>query len=244
MLIQQTLGQLRGLRLYAMAEAFEHQCERAVLQELSFEDRLAMLIEVEYQARDARRIDRLLKSAKLKVQASLEDIDYDGGRGIDKRQIASLLGCDWIQRGQNLILTGPTGAGKTWLACAFGHEAVRRGNVVAYYRLPRLLEDIEIARHDGSLPKLRAQLLKTRLLILDDWGVAKMSARGRQDLLEVIDDRVGSQSVLITAQMPVSEWYAYIDEPTIADAILDRIVHAAHKVELKGESMRKKKKSI
>ncbi|HTC28820.1 IS21-like element helper ATPase IstB [Dyella sp.] len=167
---------------------------------------------------------------------------YRTSRGIDKRQISSLLTGDWIQRGQNVIITGPTGAGKTWLACAFGLQATRQGMTVAYRRLPRLLEEIEIAREDGSLPKFRAQLQKMRMLILDDWGVSKMTARGRQDLLEVIDDRVGALSVVITAQMPVAEWHVYIGEPTIADAILDRIVHNAHRVELKGDSMRKQSK--
>lgn len=242
MLIQQTLSQLRMLRLNAMAEALEHQRDRPALQELTFEDRLGMLIEIECQARDGRRIDRLLKQARLKVSAAPEDIDYRTSRGIDKRQISSLLTCDWIQRGQNVIITGPTGAGKTWLACAFGLQATRQGMTVAYRRLPRLLEEIEIAREDGSLPRFRAQLQKTRMLILDDWGVSKMTARGRQDLLEVIDDRVGTLSVAITAQMPVAEWHVYIGEPTIADAILDRIVHNAHRVELKGDSMRKQSK--
>jgi len=242
MLIQQTLSQLRMLRLNAMAEALEHQRDRPALQELSFEDRLGMLIEIECQARDGRRIDRLLKQARLKVSAVPEDIDYRTSRGIDKRQISSLLTCDWIQRGQNVIITGPTGAGKTWLACALGLQATRQGMTAAYRRLPRLLEEIEIAREDGSLPRFRAQLQKTRMLILDDWGVSKMTARGRQDLLEVIDDRVGVLSVVITAQMPVAEWHVYIGEPTIADAILDRIVHNAHRVELKGDSMRKQSK--
>lgn len=242
MLIQQTLSQLRILRLNAMAEALEHQRERPALQELSFEDRLAMLIEIECQARDSRRIDRLLKQARLKVSAAPEDIDYRTSRGIDKGQISSLLAGDWVQRGQNLIITGATGVGKTWLACAFGLQATRHGVTVAYRRLPRLLEEIEIAREDGSLPKFRAQMQKTQVLILDDWGVSKMTARGRQDLLEVIDDRVGTLSVVITAQMPVAEWHVYIGEPTIADAILDRIVHNAHRIELKGDSLRKRSK--
>ncbi|RDS82302.1 AAA family ATPase [Dyella monticola] len=242
MLIQQTLSQLRMLRLNAMAEALEHQRDRPALHELTFEDRLGMLIEIECQARDTRRIDRLLKQARLKVSAAPEDIDYRSSRGIDKRQIASLLTGDWIQRGQNIIITGPTGAGKTWLACALGLQATRHGMTVAYRRLPRLLEDMDIAREDGSLPRFRAQLQKTRMLILDDWGVSKMTARGRQDLLEIIDDRVGMLSVVITAQMPVTEWHVYIGEPTIADAILDRIVHNAHRIELKGDSMRKQSK--
>lgn len=242
MLIQQTLSQMRFLRLNAMAEAFDQQRDRPELQTLSFEDRLAMLVETECLARDSRRINRLLKTAKLKFNAAPEDIDYRDSRGLDRRQVASLLGCDWIGRGQNLIVTGPTGAGKTWLTCAFGVQAIRRAHVVAYRRLPRLLEEIEIAREDGSLPKLRAQFAKTKLLILDDWGVVKLTARGRQDLLEVVDDRVGTQSlsVAITSQIPVVDWHTYLGDPTIADAIMDRIVHNAHRIELKGESMRKR----
>lgn len=240
MLSNQTTSKLRSLRLHAMAEALDLQGERPAMLDLSFEDRLAMLVDIECQSRDTRRINRLLKSSKLKIKASPEDIDYRPDRGIDKRQLSSLFGCEWIERGQNLIVTGPTGAGKTWLTCALGHQAIRRGHVVAYHRLPRLLEDIEIAREDGSLPKLRAQMIKSKLLILDDWGVAKITARGRQDLLEVIDDRVGNLSLAITSQMPVAEWHACIGDPTIADAILDRIVHNAHRIELKGESMRKR----
>lgn len=240
MLMQQTLAQLRALRLNAMADAVEHQRDRPALQELPFEDRLGMLVEIESQARETRRINRLLRTARLKVNASPEDIDYHPGRGIDKRQIASLLGGDWIQRGQNLFITGPTGAGKTWLACAFAHQAIRHGHLALYRRLPRLLEEIEIAREDGSLQRLRTQLAKAHVLILDDWRVAKIASRGRQDLLEVIDDRVGSLSLLVTSQMPVAEWHAFIGEPTIADAIMDRIVHNAHRIQLQGESMRKR----
>jgi len=241
MLIQQTMQQLRALRLNAMAEALERQGDRPSTDELPFVDRLSMLVEIELQSRDTRRMQRHLKLAKLKVAASPEDIDYGPSRGVDKRQVASLLSCDWIARNQNLIITGPTGAGKTWLACAFGHQAIRQGMTVCYRRLPRLMEEIEIGREDGSLPKLRATLAKAKVLVLDDWGVVKLTTRQREDLLEVIDDRIGTSSLIVTAQIPVSEWYGYLGDPTLADAILDRIVHNAHRIELKGESMRKRK---
>lgn len=240
MLIQQTIQGLRALRLNAMAEAFEQQRGNPTLQELPFEDRLAMLIDHERQARDSRRVSRLLKSARLKAsEAAVEDIDFRASRGLDKRQLAALMNCDWATKGQNLIFTGPTGVGKTWLACAYANQAARRGLPVLYRRLPRLLEEMEIAREDGSLHKLRQQLARTRVLVLDDWGVCTLTNQGRQDLLEIVDDRVATLSTVITSQLPVSDWHGYLGEPTLADAILDRLVHAAHHIALKGESMRK-----
>ncbi len=240
MLIQQTIQGLRSLRLNAMAEAFEQQRGNPSLQELPFEDRMAMLVDHERQARESRRVQRLLKSARLKsASASVEDIDFRASRGLDKRQVTGLMSCDWVVKGQNLIFTGPTGAGKTWLACAFANLAARCGLPVLYRRLPRLLEEMEIAREDGSLLKLRQQLARSRVLVLDDWGVCQLTTQGREDLLEIIDDRVGTLSTVITSQLPVSDWHTYLGEPTIADAILDRLVHAAHRIALKGESMRK-----
>jgi DNA replication protein DnaC len=242
MLIQQTIQGLRALRLNAMAEAFEQQRGNPTLQELPFEDRLAMLVDHERQARETRRVGRLLKSARLKAsEAAVEDIDFRPSRGLDKRQLAALMNCDWATKGQNLIFTGPTGVGKTWLACAFANQAARRGFSVLYRRMPRLLEEMEIAREDGSLLKLRQQLARTRVLVLDDWGVCTISAQGRQDLLEIVDDRVGTLSTIVTSQLPVSDWHGYLGEPTLADAILDRLVHAAHRIGLTGGSMRKAK---
>jgi DNA replication protein DnaC len=238
---QHTITMLHTLKLAGMADALERQLENPGLQEIDFQQRLAMLVDAERLARDNRRLDRILKAAKLKISASAEDIDYRAGRGLDKRQVSSLLNCDWIDQHQNLIITGPTGAGKTWLACAFANQVARRGIPVLYRRLPRLLEEMEIAREDGSLMKARQYLSKHKLLVLDDWGVTPLSRRGRQDLLEVIDDRVSTGSLAITSQIPVTEWHDYINEPTIADAILDRIVHSAHRIVLKGESMRKLK---
>lgn len=239
MLIEHTLDTLRSLRLSGMAAAFEHQRLNTSLQNLSFEERFGMLVDAEKTARDSKRLARLVQSARFKANACPEDIDYHANRGVEKRKIASLLSCDWIKQGQHLIITGPTGIGKTWLTCALGNQATRLGLPVSYRRFNRLLEEFEIAREDGSLPKLRAQLLKSRLLILDDWGIAPLSPRNRQDLFEIIEDNCGTASLAITAQLPVSKWHDYIGDPTLADAILDRIIHAAHRIELKGESMRK-----
>lgn len=239
MLIENTLATLRALRLGGMAAAFERQRLSTDLQALSFEDRFSMLVDAERESRDAKRISRLSKNARFKANACAENIDYRADRGLDRRKVNSLLTCDWIEQRQHLIITGPTGAGKTWFACALGNQAVRHGMPVLYRRFARLLEDFEIAREDGSLIKLRTQLSKVRLLILDDWGITPLTSRNRQDLLEIVDDCTGNVSIAITAQLPIAKWHDYIGDPTLADAILDRLVHSAHRIELKGESMRK-----
>lgn len=239
MLMQQTREHLHTLRLTGLLQALDEQLEQPAAGELGFEERLAMLIDREVRYRENRRLARLLRAAKLRVNACVEDIDYRHPRGLDKSRMASLVLLDWIPQSLNLCLTGPTGCGKTWLACAIGNEACRRGYSVRYLRLPRLFEMLRIAHGDGSYPRLMNQLLKTDLLILDDWGIQKVSAAQRNDLMEVIEDRHGRRSTLIASQLPTEYWHEYIGEATLADAILDRLLHGAHRLNLTGESLRK-----
>ena len=239
MLLQQTLEHLKNLRLYGMAQAIEEQRTNTSIQDLSFDERFGMAVDSEIHDRENRRLSRLLKAAKLKVSACPEDIDFRAQRGLDRQVVSTLTTCDWIEKHLNAIFTGPTGVGKTWLACAFGQQAARKGYTVIYKRLSRLLEELEIAYGDGSLTKVRAKLAKVDLLILDDWALAPLTARGRHELLELVDDRIRLGSILITSQLPVDQWHDYIGEPTVADAILDRLVHRAHRIELRGESLRK-----
>ena len=241
MLTNPTLQRLTSLHLGGMAEAYEQQLRTPVTQSLTFDERFGMLVDAEHNARENRRTSRMLKQAKLKAStACAEDIEFSGRRGMDRAQVASLLTCDWIHRGQNVAITGPTGTGKTWLGCALGREAARKGMSVVYERMPRLLEELAIAHMDGSLPKMRARLAKPRLLILDDWGSAPITPLGRQDIFEIMEDRYPTASVLITSQLPTSAWHEYLGEPTVADATLDRILHNCHLLELKGESMRRR----
>jgi DNA replication protein DnaC len=239
MLNQQTLEQLRTLKLTGMLDALEQQQAQPQTHDLSFDERLALLVEREVLHRENRRLSRLLKAAKLRVQACVEDIDYRHPRGLEKSHMASLASCCWIRQSHNLCITGSTGCGKTWLACALGNQACRQGLAVRYLRLPTLFEQLRIAHGDGSYPRLMNQLLKMDLLILDDWGIQKITPSQRQDLMEVIEDRHGRRSTLITSQLPVENWHDYIGEATLADAILDRLLHGAHRLNLRGESMRK-----
>lgn len=240
MLNQQTIETLTALRLPGMREALEQQRTQPALQELSFEERLGLLLEREVLHRDNRRLSRLLKDARLRLPAAcLEDIDYRHRRGLQKPQIGALGACQWIRAGHNLTLCGPTGTGKTYLACALGNQACRQGFSVRYFRLPRLLEQLAIAHGDGTYPRLMGQLAKAELIILDDWGIQALSTPQRNDLMELIEDRHGIRSTLIASQLPLEHWYEYIGEPTLADAILDRLLHNAHRLALSGESMRR-----
>ncbi len=240
MLTQQTLETLYRLKLTGMAAAFEQQLQQPATHDLSFEERFALLVDREATYRESKRLQRLLHRARLRQgQACVEDIDYRHPRGLEKRQMASLVSCDWIRARQNLCITGPTGCGKTWLACALGHQACRQGLSVLYVRASRLFEELRLAHGDGSFARRLSVLSKRDLLILDDWGLKPLQPAERHDLLEIMEDRHANRSTLVTSQLPVEKWHEYLGDPTLADAIMDRLVHNAYKLPLKGESMRK-----
>jgi len=239
MLNQQTIQSLRALKLTGMADAFARQLEQPQTQPLSFEERLALLVDCERTHRQNRRLQRLLNAARLKQKACVEEIDYQAKRGLNRSQVLALINCDWIGAHQNLHITGPTGTGKSWVACAFGQAACRQGLSVRYERTGRLLDELRIARGDGSYSKVLRQLARLDLLILDDFSLKPLSQNERHDLLEVIEDRHGAHSTIITSQLPISSWHAYLNEPTVADALLDRLLASAHRLELKGDSLRK-----
>lgn len=241
MLIQQTVETLRRLRLTGMAEALLVQTRQPDHNELSFEERIGLLVDYEWTCRQNRRLGRLLKQARLKLPACMEDIDYTHPRGLDKAVIRSLAGGEWLQARRCVLITGPTGVGKTFIACALANQACRLGFGTRYFRTARLLTDLAIARGDGSYPRLMNQLAKADLLVLDDWGLAAFTAMETHDLLEVIEDRHQNRSTIVVSQLPIENWHSALADPTVADALLDRLVHNAHKLVLKGESMRKLK---
>jgi len=239
-MLEQTIIQLRQLKLSGMASALFSQMEQPGTYEgLSFDQRLQLLADSEAQERDERKQKRLLKAAKLKIAANAREIDYQQPRGLKQSLIASLLQCDWLKKSQNLLITGPCGSGKTYIACALGHTACLKNYSVKYYRLSRLFLELTQAKADGSYSKLLTTLSKTDLLILDDWGLEPLKAPQRNDLMEIMDDRHESSSTTIMSQLPTEEWYQSIGDNTLADAILDRLMHNAHRIKLKGESMRK-----
>lgn len=239
MLMQQTLEQLHQLRLRGMAAALEEQLTHATAQELSFEDRLTLLVEREHTTRQDRRLQLLLRYARMRLEASVEDINFRTARGLDRSVVLRLATAEGVRQHQVVLITGATGVGKTYLACALGHAACRRGLSVRYFRLGRLLGDLTLARADGSYVKWLRQLTRAELLIIDDWGLAPLADVERRDLLEVLEERYARRATLVTSQLPLDHWHDYIGSPTLADAILDRLVHGAHKLHLKGGSMRK-----
>jgi DNA replication protein DnaC len=230
-----------------MIEALEEQQRTPAIQALSYEERVALLVDRERLYRDNQCRTRLLRGAHLKIpEACVEDINYKAARGLDKRQIASLASGEWIRRTQNLLITGATGSGKTWIACALAQQTCRQGASVLYWRVPRLIDALRVAHGDGSYIKFLKSIAKAALIVLDDWGLTAFSTQDRADLLEILDDRINTGSTLVTSQLPVDKWHAYLGEPTLADAILDRLVHHSHRIELKipGESMRKSRTPV
>ena len=240
MLTHPTLEQLKELKLTGMAEAFSEIWESPQAQDLSHPEWLALLLDREACERSNKRLNRLLRSAMLREpQACVEDLDNHSSRRLDKVLFRELATCRWIKERRNLIITGPCGIGKTWLSCALGQKACREDLPTLYRRAPRLFEDLELGHGDGRFQRMFRALVKTQLLILDDWGPEKLNSRQRRDLMEIVEERYQNGSILITSQLPVEAWYDLIGEPTIADAILDRLVHNAHRLELDGESLRK-----
>ena len=241
MLKHATLDQLQELKLHGMARAFEEQLQMPEIRDLSFEERLGLLVEREATERASRRLTSRLRKAKLREQAAIEDVDWRARRGLDKRQILTLASCQWIADHLNVLITGKAGVGKTFLACALAHKACREGYTALYLRVPRLFRELAIARGDGSYEKLLKSYARTDLLVLDDWGLAQIGALERRDLLEILEDRYGLRSTVVTSQLPVKSWYDSIGDPTLADGILDRLVHGAYEISMEGESMRRKR---
>ena len=241
---QQTIEKLHAMQLGAMAQAFKEQMDEPAMNDLSFAERFGLLVDRLWIWREEKRMNRLLKNAKLKLQACPEDIDYRTPRGIDKSVLLALVNCGWIRKHQNVLITGPTGVGKTYIACALAQKACREGVTVSYLRAPRLYHDLAISKADGSYSQLMGRLARTRLVLIDDFGLAPLTDSDRRNFLEVIEDRHLTGSTIVTSQLPVENWHEVIGEATLADAILDRLVHNAHKITLKGESIRKKRSGL
>lgn len=244
MLNEPTLDKLRAMRLNAMADTWLEQQRSTDIESLGFDERFGLLVDAEHMHRENRRLTRRLNEAKLRVgQACVEDFDNAEKRGLSKSVVQKLATCSWIADHLNVVITGATGVGKTYLACALGQRACRKGYRVTFWRAPRLVDELTMARADGSLPRLLSRLARLDLLILDDWGITPLRDQDRRDLLEVVDDRDGSRSTLVTSQIPIKKWHDYLGDPTVADAIADRLLHSAHRIALKGPSRRKDRKS-
>lgn len=242
MLTHPTLDQLKTLKLSGMADAFIELQGNEASDDLSHAEWLALLLDREAAGRNTKRLQSRLRAAKLRhVGASIEDVDYRSPRKLDKALFQQLASCKWIAEHRGLLVTGPCGIGKTWLSCALGQKACRQDYTVIYKRAPRLFAELELAHGDGTFPRLFRSLVKADLLVLDDWGPDRLNAGQRRDLMEIVEDRYGNGSTLITSQLPVEKWHDVIGEPTFADAILDRLVHNAYRLTLDGPSMRKVK---
>jgi DNA replication protein DnaC len=239
MLITPTIDKLHALALGGMARALAEQQGHPDIAALTFEERLGLLVDREVQDRENRRLARHLKAAKLRSDGVLEDLDLRSPRGLDRAAVLGLGDATWVRDHRNVLVTGATGVGKTFLACALAHAAIRRGHSALYLRVPRLLDELVLARADGRLPRLLAAWARIDVLVLDDLGLQPIAPARAADLLEVIEDRAGTRSTIVTSQLPVGHWHEALGEPTVADAILDRLVHAAHRFELKGESRRR-----
>lgn len=242
MLTHPTIDQMQALGLGGMATAYREMSEQNNADGLNRDEWLGLMLDREAATRADKRLTNRLASARLRfADACIENIDFGAHRGLDRRNTLALAQGAWLKAHENLIITGQTGTGKTWLGCAFGRQAARLDHSVLYLRMPRLFEDLALARLDGRFPRLVDKLARVRLLILDDWGTHTLNGQQRLDLLEIFEERYRRKSTLITAQLPVAQWHAMIGEPTIADAILDRIIHNAHRIALEGDSMRKQK---
>ena len=244
MLHQPTLDKLQELKLTGMLRAYQEQEALSESQALSFEERLGLLVDRELTERANRRLSTRLRFARLRQEACLEDIDFRAPRGLDKALLLSLADGRWIAHHDNCLLVGPTGAGKTYVACALAQQACREGYSVRYLRLPRLLSELALARGDGRYPRVLASLVRMDLIVLDDWGAAALAPEQCRELLEILEDRYQRRSTLVASQLPIANWHEYLGDPTLADAILDRLVHNAHTITLKGDSMRKRHKPL
>ncbi|MBA4252203.1 MAG: AAA family ATPase [Chlorobiaceae bacterium] len=245
MLINHTITKLSDLKLCGMAQAVTAQLNQTEIQSISFEERLAMVVDAEFSYRETKKMKKLLSNAKFAIpSATIENIDFDPSRKLDRPLISTLITCNWVEKKQNVIVEGPSGAGKSWFACALGNQICRNGTSVRYIKMSRLVEEIKIAIGDGSIKRYRAQFARIKVLIIDDWLLAPMETVSAREILEILDDCYNIGSLILTSQHPVSDWHSRIAEKTVADAILDRIVHNSHRIKISGESMRKKKNSV
>jgi DNA replication protein DnaC len=242
MLNQPTIEKLHAMKLHGMADAFRAQLETPDMSQLGFEERLALLVDQQWLWKENRALARRLQSAHLKERGVIEDIDYQHPRGLDRKLMRTLAGSEWVRQNQNVLLIGPTGIGKSWLGCALAHKACRDGFSVLHKRTTELFRDLAVAHVDGSIGRMLVKLSRIDVLVLDDFAMAPLKDSERRDFLEICDDRYQRRSMILTSQMPIAHWHEQIGDPTIADSILDRLVHSAYRIELHGESMRKKRR--